>query len=236
MFGAWFPHRTLLSWRRRRQRRRADVPSSLASLLDAPLPDLRRSWEEVEYLVLDFETTGLDARRDRLLSMGWVVMKGPAIRLASAHHRLIHPEREIPEASAVIHCITDDRAAEGMAEIDALGELLPVLAGRILVAHNARFELAFLNAACRRHFGAGLAVPVVDTLHLARRGFERRHLPHGKGELRLDSLRTRYHLPRYHAHHALIDALGTAELFSALCQDRVGPQGRLPVRDLLSVL
>lgn len=235
MFGAWFPHRTLLSWRRRRQRRRARAPSSLANLLDAPLPDLRQSWERAEFVVLDFETTGLDARRDRLLSMGWVVMQGPAIPLATAHHRLIRPEREIPEASAVIHRITDDRAAEGMAEIDALDELLPVLAGRFLVAHNARFELAFLDAACRRHFGARPVMPVIDTLQLARRGFERRHLPHGKGELRLDSLRTRYHLPRYHAHHALIDALGTAELFSALCQDRVGPRGRLPVRDLLSL-
>ena len=236
MFGAWFPHRTLLNWRRRRERRRAEVPSPLANLLDSSLPDLRQSWETAEYLVLDFETTGLDSRRDRLLSAGWVVMKGPSIRLSSAHHRLIHPEMAIPEASAVIHCITDDHAAEGMAEVDALDELLAVLAGRVLVAHNARFELAFLNAACRRHFGAGLAMPVVDTLHLARRGFERRHLPHGKGELRLDSLRTRYHLPRYHAHHALVDALGTAELFSALCQDRIGPEGRLPVRDLLSVL
>ena len=236
MFGSWFPHRTLLRWRRHRLRGGAERPSPLAQLLEAPLPDLGRSWEEVEYVVLDFETTGLDSRRDRLLSAGWVVMKGDEIRLATAGHRLIRPEGEIPESSAVIHCITDDRAAEGLAEIDVLDELLAVLAGRVLVAHNARFELAFLNAACRRHFASGLAMPVIDTLHLARRGFERRHLPHGKGELRLDSLRGRYHLPRYHAHHALVDALATAELFSALCQDRVGPEGRLPVRELLSVL
>ncbi len=233
MLSAWFPHRLWLSWRRRRLRRRIRETSPLTRLLDSPLPDLSARWEALDYLVLDFETTGLDSRDDRLLSVGWVTMQGPAIELGSAHHRVIRPEMAIPEASAVIHCITDDHAAAGISEIEALESLLNVMAGRILVAHNARFELAFLNAACRRHFGSPVAVPVIDTLHLARRAFERRHLAHGPGELRLDSLRQRYHLPRYHAHHALVDALGTAELFSALCQDRVGPGGRLPASRLL---
>ena len=233
---SWFPHRTWLNWRRRRQRTRGEEGSPLVGLLDAPLPDLDADWTETEYVVLDFETTGLDPRDDRLLSAGWVVMRGPSIDLATAEHDLIRPEMAIPEASAVIHRITDDRAATGRPEREVLAEVLDALAGRVLVAHNARFEIAFLGAACRRHFGAVPIVPVIDTLQLARRGFERRHLHHGPGELRLDALRNRYHLPRYHAHHALIDALGTAELFSALCQDRVGPEGHLGVRELLVLL
>ena len=233
---SWFPHRTWLSWRRRRQRARAEDGSALAGLLDSPLPDLDADWSETEYVVLDFETTGLDPRADRLLSAGFVVMRGPSIDLATAEHGLIRPEMAIPEASAVIHRITDDRAATGRPEREVLAEVLAALEGRTLVAHNARFEIAFLGAACRRHFGAVPIVPVIDTLQLARRGFERRHLHHGPGELRLDSLRSRYHLPRYHAHHALVDALGTAELFSALCQDRVGPAGHLSIRDLLVLL
>ena len=233
---SWFPHTSWLSWRRRRQRKRAADDSPLATLLDSRLPDLDADWNETEYVVLDFETTGLDPNADRLLSAGFVVMRGPTIDLATAEHGLIRPEMAIPEASAVIHRITDDRAATGRPERDVLAEVLEALAGRVLVAHNARFEIAFLGAACRRHFGAVPIVPVIDTLQLARRGFERRHLHHGPGELRLDSLRSRYHLPRYHAHHALVDALGTAELFSALCQDRVGPEGHLGIRELLVLL
>jgi len=233
---SWFPHRSWLAWRRRRQRRRSEEDSALAKLLESPLPDLDADWTEVEYVVLDFETTGLDPRNDRLLSAGFVVMRGASIDLATADHGLIRPEIEIPEASAVIHRITDDRAATGRPEREVLAEVLEALDGRILVAHNARFEIAFLGAACRRHFGAAPIVPVIDTLQLARRGFERRHLHHGPGELRLDALRNRYHLPRYHAHHALVDALGTAELFSALCQDRIAPGGHLSIRELLVLL
>ncbi|MCL7743998.1 3'-5' exonuclease [Guyparkeria hydrothermalis] len=233
---SWFPHATWLKWRRRRQRALAGDGSPLAALLDCPLPDLDTDWTESEYVVLDFETTGLDPRNDRLLSAGFVVMRGPTIDLSTAEHGLIRPDMAIPEASAVIHRITDDRAATGRPEREVLAEVLEAMSGRVLVAHNARFEIAFLSAACRRHFGAVPVVPVIDTLQLARRGFERRHLHHGPGELRLDSLRNRYHLPRYHAHHALVDALGTAELFSALCQDRVAPEGHLGVRELLVLL
>ena len=233
---SWFPHRTWLAWRRARQRARAEDGSALAGLLDGPLPSLDADWRESEYVVLDFETTGLDPGSDRLLSAGFVIMRGATIDLATAEHDLIRPDRDIPEASAVIHRITDDHAATGRPEREVLAEVLEALTGRILVAHNARFEIAFLAEACRRHFGAAPVLPVIDTLQLARRGFERRHLHHGPGELRLDSLRSRYHLPRYHAHHALVDALGTAELFSALCQDRIGPRGHLSVRELLVLL
>ncbi|TKA89171.1 3'-5' exonuclease [Guyparkeria sp. SB14A] len=233
---SWFPHASWLALRRRYHRRRAKPDSALVHFLDTPVADIDADWRQGEYLVLDFETTGLDPRQDRLLSVGWVVMRGPTIDLGTAHHEVINPRIGIPEQSAVIHCITDDAAAEGLPERVALEQVLEALTGRVLVAHNARFEIAFLNAACRRHFGAGLAIPVIDTLLLARQGFERRHLHHGPGELRLDALRGRYHLPRYHAHHALIDALATAELHSALCQDRVSPTGRLAVRNLLSVL
>jgi DNA polymerase-3 subunit epsilon len=233
---SWFPHATWLDWRRRRQRRRAAEASPLAAVLAREVPRLDAGWDRTEYVVLDFETTGLDPRADRLLSAGWVIMHGPVIDLGTAEHELIRPERAIPEASAIIHRITDDTAATGRDEASVLSQLLEALAGRVLVAHNARFEIAFLAAACQRHFGARPILPVIDTLQLARWGFERRHLHHGPGELRLDALRQRHHLPRYHAHHALIDALGTAELFSALCQDRVGADGHLAVRDLLVLL
>ncbi len=233
---SWFPHVTWLAMRRRYHRRRTADGTPLADFLDRPVADLDADWRKGEFLVLDFETTGLDPKQDRLLSVGWVVMRGATIDLATAHHEVINPMIGIPEQSAVIHCITDDAAAQGLPERVALEQVLEALTGRVLVAHNARFEIAFLNAACQRQFGAGLAIPVIDTLQLARQGFERRHLHHGPGELRLDALRGRYHLPRYHAHHALIDALATAELHSALCQDRVSPKGQLPVRDLLSVL
>ncbi|MFW6342026.1 MAG: exonuclease domain-containing protein [Halothiobacillaceae bacterium] len=221
---------------RRRHLARHARPSPLRTFLESPLPTLSADWRSGHYLVVDFETTGLDSRRDGLLSIGWVGMEGMEVDLGSARHILVRPEQAIPEASAVIHCITDDLAADGSALEPALTALLEALTGRILVAHNARFEMAFLQRACRQLWGAGLALPVIDTMALARRHFEHRHVSWRQDALRLDSLRQQYHLPRYDAHHALSDALATAELFSALVQERLSGPRPLPIRRLISGL
>jgi len=233
MLAALFPQATLLRWRRQRLARQTSE-SSLKAFLQAPLPDLQADWRRQQFLVIDFETTGLDAERDKLLSMGWVVMNGPEIELGSAHYNIIRPDVEIPEQSAVIHGITDDKAAYGIEIAQALSDLLAALTDRILVAHNARLEMAFLQAACQQLWGGKLALPVIDTMTLARQSFEKRHLPYRQDALRLDSLRQRFGLPRYRAHHALNDALATAELFAALVEDRLGPGETLPVSKLLA--
>jgi DNA polymerase-3 subunit epsilon len=116
----------------------------------------------------------------------------------------------------VLHAITDDVAARGAAPATVLGELLSVLAGKVLVAHHASFELAFLRAACARAFGGRFLAPAVDTLALGHRALEWRNRSVVPGELRLDALRRRHNLPRYRAHDALSDALAAAELFLAL--------------------
>ena len=94
-------------------------------------------------------------------------------------------------------------------------------------------ELEFLDAACRRCLGGGLIVPVVDTLHLARRRSSRAGHTPAPGEFRLDALRTRYKLPGHQMHDALGDAIATAELFLAQAAALSAP-GPLPLRALLA--
>ncbi|MCF8017280.1 MAG: 3'-5' exonuclease, partial [Chromatiaceae bacterium] len=106
-------------------------------------------------------------------------------------------------------------AAAGLRQGRVLRELLGVLAGRVLIAHHAKIELSFLDAACRELYGGGLLVRCVDTEVLARRTFERRNIPFRPSELRLHALCERYNLPRYRAHNAFYDALAAAELFLA---------------------
>jgi DNA polymerase-3 subunit epsilon len=211
--------RLLLEWRRRwRLRRLAACP--LRDYLEAPFPQPRRDYRDVEYVAVDLETTGLNARRDQILSIGWVCLAGNRIRLNSARHRLIRVRGNIPADSAVIHQITDDVAAGGIALSTALPELLADLAGRVLIAHHARVELRFLTAACRRLWGQGLLVRALDTQTVARRLLERRQIPFKGSDLRLHSLCERYNLPRYGAHNALSDALSAAELFLAQAAHR----------------
>jgi len=223
---------SVIDWRRRWQLRRAPA-GPLRDYLAQPFANPRRDYRETDFLAIDLETTGLDVRRDLILSVGYVTLHGKRIDLGSACHRVIRIDRSIPEASAVIHQITDDQSARGLELKDVLVELLEVLSGKVMIAHHAVIECGFLANACRRLWGGGLPVPVVDTQVLARRTFERRQIPFKGSDLRLHSLGDRYNLPRYGAHNALSDALAAGELFLAQAAHRDSGKG-LPLADFLT--
>lgn len=207
---------SLFSLDYRRKRLQARAPSGLMQdFYTAPFPSRHSDCRTLDFVALDLETSGLDPRHNEILSIGWVCLKGTQIDLSTAQHRLIRPQHEIPEQSAVIHQITDDQAALGERLQDVLCELLPLLAGKVLIAHHARFEMQFLQRACEALYGVSFLMPVIDTQAIARRSMERRNQAFRPQELRLAALRKRYHLPRYRLHNALSDALSAAELFLA---------------------
>ncbi len=221
----------LLEWRRRWQLRRTP-PGPLRRYLEQPFARGATDYREQEYLAIDLETTGLDNRRDQILSVGYVTVRGTTIDLSSARHRLVRVDRSIPEASAVIHQITDDQSALGSELVDVLEELLGALAGKVMIAHHASVEQGFLSNACKSCWGRGLLMRIIDTQVLAYRTFERRQIPFQPSDLRLYALGSRYNLPRYGAHNALSDALTAAELFLAQAAYRDDGRG-LPLADFL---
>lgn len=214
----------LIDWRRRWRARRA-APGPLRDYLAQPFPKASVDYRAQSYVAIDLETTGLDPRRDQILSIGYVCLHGPCIDLGSARHRLVRIERDIPEASAVIHQITDDQAATGGELAEVLAELLETLAGKVMIAHHARIEQTFLANACKTLWKQGLLVPTIDTQAVALRTFERRQIPFQGSDLRLYALSDRYNLPRHGAHNALNDALAAAELFLAQAAYRDNGKG-----------
>jgi DNA polymerase-3 subunit epsilon len=210
---------------RRRRLARVAPPGPLRDFYAVPPPPNRTDWRAVEFVALDFEATGTDARTDDIVSAGWVVLRGGAIQLATARHRLVRTARPMPEHSAVVHAITDDEVAAGEPLEQVLTELLADLTGRVLIAHYSPAELGLLDAACRRHFGGPLRIPVVDTFELARRRLAREGKEPVPGDLRLDALRARIGLPEHALHDALGDAIATAELFLAQAEHLGGPDG-----------
>jgi DNA polymerase-3 subunit epsilon len=217
---------------RRRWRLRQIPPGPLRDYMAVPFPKPARDYRDLDYLAIDLETTGLDAKSDHILSIGYVVVHGNRIDLASARHRLIRTRSAIPESSAVIHQITDDQTARGEALASVLTELLKVLAGKVMIAHHASVEQGFLSNACKRLFGGGLLVPIVDTQAISLRSFQRRQVSYKGSDLRLHALGDRYNLPRYGAHNALSDALAAAELFLAQVAHKDSGKG-VALRDLL---
>lgn len=196
-------------------------------------PDKKSDVKHLTFSVLDFETTGLDTKKDHIISMGLVEIEKLSIDLNTSWHQIIKTKREMPQDTTIIHHITDDMVAAGMELNIAMRQLLGRLKGKVLIAHHATIELGFLNKVCLSLYKQEFLIPTIDTQILAGRLLQRQHQTIQQGSLRLFNLRNRYGLPVYKAHNALSDALATAELFLALLNE-LYPQHNGQLKDLLS--
>ena len=217
-------------WQNSRARQRC--PDMITRWL-AHWPDFSRPIMDVPLLALDFETTGLDPGRDAILSMGWVPLQAGIIQAGRGQHHIILINHPLPEATIKLHGITHQRMETGLSLEEALERLFAALQGRLPLVHFHRIERRFLATACRQHYGCAPPLPMVDTFELARRQLERQGYPLTRDALRLDSLRQQYGLPDKPPHHALEDALATAELFYAMLKHR-SDGTTLPLKDALT--
>ncbi|QEA39519.1 3'-5' exonuclease [Pistricoccus aurantiacus] len=192
---------------------------------------------EAPLVAMDMETTGLDASRHGIVSVGLIPFNLKRIRLAEKRYWVVRPRRELLRESVVFHHITHSEIANAPDLDDILDELLACLAGRIAVVHFRHIERPFLDHALRERTKESLMFPMIDTMQLEARLHRRRRriwvkrlLGLRPTSIRLQASRERYHLPAYQSHHALSDALATAELLQAQIANRFRPEtpiGRL---------
>ena len=100
------------------------------------------------YCVFDTETTGLSARYDRIVEFGGVIVENGVVQ--KRFDMLINPEMPMPAASTRINHITDEMLADKPTMKQALPVILDFLGDNVLVAHNATFDIGFVNAALER--------------------------------------------------------------------------------------
>ncbi len=203
-----------LEGKRRRLLNKAPA-GPLRDYLEQPFPDRNSCISDAALLAMDFETSGLDTKKDHLLSVGHVELQHNRILLDTAHHQIIRSTRDISGGNVGIHHITHDRTALGQALPQVVESILQQLRGKVLLAHHAAVEIGFLQQACTNIYGMAPVIPAIDTMQLARQRLERRQQPCKPNQLRLFNLRKQYGLPAYQAHNALMDAIATAELFLA---------------------
>lgn len=163
-------------------------------------------------IVFDTETTGLDPLQgDRLVEIGCIelVNRFPS---GKVFHCYFNPERDMPAQALAIHGLSGEFLKDKPFFAHKAAELVDFLGDAPLVAHNAMFDLAFLNAELER---AGHAIVarerMIDTLLIARR-------KHPGGANRLDDLCLRYAIDnsRRTKHGALLDAELLAEVYIEL--------------------
>lgn len=158
---------------------------------------------------LDLETTGLSPREDGITEIGAVILReGEAPREWST---LVKPPQPIPPEIAALTGITNDMVRDAPSFAQVAEELSDLLEGAVLVAHNARFDYAFLKQAYARE-GCAFFVPTLCTARLAR------ELEPDLEHAGLDALTERYRLGNADRHRAL----GDARLTHALAQAMVG--------------
>ncbi len=171
-------------------------------------------------VALDLETTGLSVNRDRIVEFAAVRWRHGVIEGEFA--ALVQPGRPIPYHATLVHGITDEMVADSPAIADVLPAFLDFCQADLLVAHNAKFDLGFLDAACARAELPLLSVPVVDSCTLARE-----RLP-GCPNYRLETLKSVLQLGQGQAHRALEDARDCLAVFLA-CTHPDAPTLHLPV-------
>jgi DNA polymerase-3 subunit epsilon len=116
------------------------------------------------FLALDLETTGLDPRRDSIVSLAAIPFVGGAP--GPGYVTLVQPGRPIPSQSTAIHGLTDAMVADAPSTNRVVREVEAVLDHRIIVGHGVAFDVAMLNRARRAHGLPALGNPALDTQRL----------------------------------------------------------------------
>jgi DNA polymerase III subunit epsilon len=171
------------------------------------------TWRDASFAVIDLETTGLDPGVHEVLSVGVVHVDAGRIVVGSSFYRTVRPGVAPDSRTVVIHGIRPVDAASAQPPEDVAAELVSVLDGRILVAHVADIERGFLTPWLRP---AGYRLGrMVDTDVLARLVIARSGGPLVDSHVGLGAAAAHFGLPEHQRHHAMGDALTTAQLFIA---------------------
>lgn len=188
---------------------------------------------QADFIAMDFETTGLDPLKDAIVSIGLVPFTLSRIRCNQARHYLVKPRRDLVSESIAIHGITHSDVEEAPDLDQILEDLLDQISGKLVVVHYRQIERDFLHQALLKRLNEGLLFPVIDTMTLEhgicrkQQNLMERLLRSPLPSLRLPDIRERYGLPRYHLHHAMTDALATAELLQAQIAHAFDPQQKV---------
>jgi DNA polymerase-3 subunit epsilon len=178
---------------------------SFVSLVENDDPPL----EHASFVVFDLETTGLQSASARICEIGAVRVRG--FEVGETFETLVSPGVPLPAPIGRLTGLSDSQLRRAPRIAAALRRFSTFAGDAVLVAHNARFDVGFVNAELERLTGKRLSATVVDTVHLAR------NLLRGRVERTgLASLAFFFGTSVEPCHRALPDAQATAEVFVRL--------------------
>jgi DNA polymerase-3 subunit epsilon len=172
--------------------------------------------DRVRFVVLDSETTGLDPRKDRLITIGAVAVQQGEIVIEDAFEALVKIAHNT--SAVTVHGVTRDESARGMDEPDALRAFLDYLRDGVIVGHHIGHDVGTFDAGCERHWGFRMANRSLDTMDLTLH-LEKDGAFAGRPPIRhftLDALCEMFGVIPHGRHTASGDAFITAQVFLRL--------------------
>lgn len=167
--------------------------------------------------MVDCETTGLNVKRDSIVTIGAIAVQNGQILLDDQFEVMLKVAYNT--AAVTVHGITREAASlEGIEEAEALKAFLAYLRDGVVVGHHIKFDVDILSECCQRRFGFKLNNRWLDTmdltLHLEDSGCLGRH--NVRNDFSLDGLCRRFSIVPHGRHTAGGDAFMTAQLFLKL--------------------
>jgi len=203
------------------------LPPPPAPIRQGSFDELGTPLAEVSFVVLDLETTGGSANECEITEIGAVKLRGG--ECLGRFETLVNPGVPVPPLITVLTGITEAMVFAAPPIGEVLPAFLEFLGGAVIVGHNVRFDVSFLDAACVRHGYPRLSQRRVDTIGMARR-LVRDEVPN----LKLGTLARHLRVPTEPVHRAMADAQATAEVFHSLLE-RAATFGVLGLDDLLAL-
>ncbi|QXP70515.1 3'-5' exonuclease [Polaribacter sp. R2A056_3_33] len=169
------------------------------------------NFENIRFVIFDTETTGLDIKKDRILSIGTITVIDKMIKVSDSLESYLTQDLFNTE-TVKIHGILKQGTIHKVTEEEGIVQFLAHIKNAVLVAHHAAFDVAMINQALKRLNLPKLKNKVLDTGHL----FIKSKLDTSKKHFSLDELSLRFNIPQHDRHTASGDAFITAILFVKL--------------------
>jgi DNA polymerase-3 subunit epsilon len=175
------------------------------------------SIRDARYVVIDTELTGLDEKRDSIVSMAGIRMTGGRIDLEGSFYRLVNPETELTAESVIIHEITPSEVTKKPGIEKVLSEFAEFCGDDVIVGHCVSIDLSFINREMKRISGSSMKNRALDTSvvyeWIRKRFPSRRPFPYSFTDSGLYDIAKYFGIPVNGAHNAAMDAFITAQVF-----------------------
>lgn len=187
----------------------------LRNLRDTQYTWLFDPYEGDEVVVFDTETTGLNTKKDVILSIGAVKIKGNKILTSQNFEVFLKPSKEISAESIKIHHIRPCDLEQALEPLEGVQKFLEFIGNRPLVGYYLEFDMAMINRLIKPWLGITLPNKQIEVSGIY---FDKKIalIPQGNIDLRFDTILHELNIPRMGQHNALNDAIMTAMVYIKL--------------------